>query len=149
MFKKKNCIKCANSGCKRRGFSTIESLILIIVIGLTIGAILQTSAATISMQMNGRQRIDSFAVASSWFAALESLSIKNDGSNFDDAVEEAKKIVGPKSAYISDPKLLTSVYTGALEVQIKVWDGDNLSRTLTKCINKYTPETVSDDREVA
>lgn len=65
---KKLCLK------KRKGIGLVESLLLIVVVAFTVGAILQTSYLTSKMQIEGRRYIATHKSMVSFFHTLESIN---------------------------------------------------------------------------
>lgn len=131
---------------KKKGFSLVESLILILVMAAVVGAILQISAYTTRMQIAARQRIDAYLVAASWFAALESVDPASIDTYPDESFAIADAAVGNAAAYIVDKT--TSLDGGVVIVAITLAESDNKKTVISRDYNIYGNDTVSDDKWV-
>ena len=128
---------------RKNGFAMIETLILIIVVAFTVGAILQTAYVTSTMQITGRKYVVSHKSMVSFFHTLESVEagaiISGDVFNLVrdiDAVGNYANIETPVVSY--DDKL---VY-----VRIVLTDTDRSRREMNSTYNIFSNRTVSDDR---
>lgn len=126
---------------RREGFSLVESLILILVVAITLGALLQTTALTTELQIKERRNIDSMAVASSWFAALDSVMVASDVPT---AIANAIKMTDKYATYISDARYET--HDGFITVTATILNDKGKPFTMSRSYNIYGNETVSDDK---
>lgn len=127
---------------RKKGFSLIESLILILILALVIGGILEVSAYTTRLQLAARKGIDSYLAAASWFAALESSS--SDDIRSGAAFTTASNAIGGAAGYISSPD--TTESSGIITVTVRLITGANDVKTVSRSYNTYGNYTVSDDK---
>ncbi|MDR1048999.1 MAG: hypothetical protein LBL51_04520 [Synergistaceae bacterium] len=140
---------------KRKGMSITESIILIVVVGITFGALFtvmswSTKGYAFSKQDNGSREL-----LFSWIQTFESLWPGTYGvGGVDDAIEAAAKLLGgtckdgeariggftltAENAGLSDGIL-------ELHVTIRAIDSEKNLVDLTRSYNAFSNETVSDD----
>lgn len=126
----------------RKGFSLIESLILIVIAALMIGGILEVSAYTTNLQIAGRGYVDSYKAAASWFSALESVDAASIVSDFSNAVKKANQLIGAGSIYITNPRMASTA--GVVVVSIDVAENKSSIKQIGRSFNVYSNETVPD-----
>lgn len=130
----------------RKGFSIIESLILIVILSLTIAGILEVSAYTTRMQLAARQGIDSQLAAASWFAALESFPPAAIRDTPNTAFASADEIIGSAAADYIRNRSVAPEANGAIVVSVQVRMSQGNNQLVSKTYNAYGNDTVSDDK---
>jgi hypothetical protein len=138
---------------KRKGMSIVEALLLIVVVGITFGAIFSTMAWAAKNYAFSKQDKGSRELLFSWVQTFESLW---PGAYADaaDAAEKASEMLGGTwangTARIGSFTLTAQdqgVTDGALklEVAIRLGESGKEMLKLTRFYNAFSNETVSDD----
>lgn len=152
-------MSCRKNSCfmmkrkRRRAFGIIECLILILVATVVIAALMESGIWADKMQATGRVNLGTYTLAASWFSALESIPPNVIDASFDQASRQAVALLGGDGVNFSGHQLsgkLLSKQNGAYAVALTVSSpGTELSPVvITRHINVYSPDTVSDDRVV-
>jgi hypothetical protein len=138
---------------KHEGMSVVECVILVVVVGLTFGAIFSTMAWAAKSYAFSKQDKDSRELFFSWIQTFESLFPGAYG-DADDAIEAASTMLGGTwsggKARIGS-FVLTAVNSGLsggrLELLITIQAGESNKNlvVLKRSYNAFSNETVSDD----
>lgn len=135
---------------RRKGVSVVESMILMVVLGISIWAIMSTVLWASEMQSFSRQDIGARIVAASWFETADSIPPVSFDSDFSDAIKIVLKQLGGKNDVLwgfSIKPVLISTLNGAREIRLTIeTSGKNAPFVITRSLNQISVETVSDDR---
>ena len=146
------------TGRKRKGMGITESLILILVVGITFGAIFTTMAWATRSYTFGKQDKESRELLFSWIQTFESLwpDIYDDDVNgVNDAIEATSSLLG--GTWIGGGEARIGAFTltavnfglsgGSLDLRVTIQAGDSKKTLvdLRRSYNSSSNETVSDD----
>jgi hypothetical protein len=132
----------------------VECLILIIIVGITFGAIFTTIAVATKSYAFSKQDKDSRELLFSWIQTFESLWPNTYSDDVDGAIKAASIMLGGtwtgSEARIRSFTLRATnagLSGGNLELRVKIWAGDSRKPLvdLTRNYNAFSNETVSDD----
>ena len=140
----------------RQGVTLVECLLMIVVVALTVGAILQTSAATTRMQVAGRGYVDSHKAALSFLNIVESIDPTKIIDGTEDPLNNVRNALGITTGgkfsgnmgYIAEPPTITPEVDGVITMSITIHDNENSRKTIIKNFNAFNYRPVSDDREI-
>ena len=160
MFHLKRWIDCMKTR-RRKGISIIESIILMIVLGIALWAIMTTIAWSTELQTFGRQNMDIQILATSWFEVFESVNPEpfdatftmanaaNRVAQFLDANSTRNwpnyTIRGYRVHVTGDEYMMAPNGVRTVELSIQ-GDGTRRPVVVSRRINARSSETVSDDR---
>ena len=142
---------------RREGISLIESIIMVLVLLITLGATMQTIFWSLRLQASSRENIGAYTFMNSWFEAFESLptSVVSNALAISDSAtlcEEVEARLGRPRSFnyqmlISAPAG-PGVYTITLQLSV---DGSRLSNssratiTQSKSYNRYSSSPAPDN----
>jgi hypothetical protein len=139
---------------KRKGMGIMECLILMIVVGLTFGAMFTTMAWATRSYASGKQDQESRELLFSWIQTFESLWPNAYGGDVDGAIRAASNMLGGTWSN-GEARIggftLTAVDAGLsggnleLRVTIRASDSKKTLVDLRRNYNAFSNETVSDD----
>lgn len=133
---------------RRRGFGIVETILMIVVVAFTVGAILQTSFVTSSMQIAGRRYVESQKSMVSFFHTVESISAED---IIADSVREAVKNINLVENE-NFPDIIKNIEVisndRVVDVRIVLADSDMKERVIISTYNVFSNKTVSDDRMI-
>ncbi|NLL36006.1 MAG: type II secretion system protein [Fretibacterium sp.] len=84
------------SGSARRAFALVETLILIVIVGVALVALSETVVWSLKVRAASHADIDAYLLAQSWFETLEHNSPSDLTKNFDACVQMAGVALGGK-----------------------------------------------------
>lgn len=129
----------------------MESLFMIIIVAVVLSGILQVTAYSTKMHAMGRNSLDAYLVAASWFDALETFDDVFDGvgASFDVRAPEAKALLPVAvSSRVSAPvnSISDGVMTVSVDITSDVKESTGGIQTFSRNYNIYGNDTVSDDK---
>ena len=129
---------------KQNGFAILETLLLIIVVAFTVGAILQTAFLTTTLQVTGRRYLESHKSMVSFFNNLETVEALDMISG---DIFTIVRTIDPVGSYtnIESPHV-DSYNDKVVNIKIILADSDKSRREIVKAYNVFSNKTVSDDR---
>jgi hypothetical protein len=139
---------------RHRGVSIVECLILIIVLGITMGGIISTVLWASDLTSFNRAELGMRTVAASVFESLEAISPADLDANFDLAVAGVITTLGGNvggsgnilGGFTLDARSISSV-NGVRTISLTISVPSSKKRmplVLERCINSFSEDTVDD-----
>ncbi|MDR1874798.1 MAG: hypothetical protein LBQ90_07300 [Synergistaceae bacterium] len=139
---------------RRRGISIVECLILMVVVAIAIGAIMQTVAWSMNLQVTSRENMGAYLFVNNWFETLESLEPSSiDAGNFSSAGDIRAAVqarMGKKPPYRYEvTRGPTNLSGGVYTVRLEVWPSSTKARSLvvSRDVNRFSTKTAPDNAQ--
>ncbi len=141
---------------RRKGFSFVECIILMLILAITLWAIMRTALWSEQFGISTQGDIGAYMLASNWFEVFETLPPADVKSDFDAAKERVAAILrNPgegkqtirgftvEAISLGTPDAVQSA--GAREIQLTLHGPQKMPLVMVKTINAVSAETVSDN----
>ena len=129
---------------KRQGMSIVETLLLIIVVAFTVGAMLQTTYVTSQMQIAGRKYVESHKSMVSFFQAVEAV---DSGDIMSGNLKNTVKDIIPTESFVNISKIQAVSNDRVATVSITLTDSDKKSKVVYSDYNVFSHRTVADVKD--
>ncbi|MDR2180218.1 MAG: hypothetical protein LBP21_07905 [Synergistaceae bacterium] len=138
----------------RGGFTVVECVLLIVILGVSIWGILYSAIGASRLGALGRDELKSRSVATALFETLEAMPPTNFDANFDKTVREAIILMGGSGDHLHGYKVVADNIAsdgGAHLIQLTLSSPHSKKApfVLRKSINKFSEKTADDVIDVS